>query len=40
MSIAIEINGLTKRFKNHKAVDNISVSIPKGEIFGLIGPNG
>ena len=36
----IEINGLTKKFKKIIAVDNVSLSINDGEIFGLLGPNG
>src|SRR3989344_4519563 len=36
----IEINGLSKHFKNVKAVDGISLQIREGEIFGLLGPNG
>ncbi len=37
---AIEISHLTKSFGELKAVDDLSLSIPKGEIFGLLGPNG
>lgn len=36
----LEIKNLTKRFKDRKAVDNISFDIFEGEIFGFIGPNG
>jgi len=36
----IEVNGLTKRFKSLVAVDNISFSVKRGEIFGFLGPNG
>jgi len=39
-SIAIEINNLTKQFKNALAVKNISFKINKGKIIGLLGPNG
>ncbi|MCR9287958.1 MAG: ABC transporter ATP-binding protein [Bacteroidetes bacterium] len=35
-----EINNLTKRFGGLIAVDNLSFSIKKGEIFSIIGPNG
>ncbi|MCG8638359.1 MAG: ABC transporter ATP-binding protein, partial [Desulfobacterales bacterium] len=38
--IAIEINGLSKDFKARKAVDNLSLSIEKGEFFALLGSNG
>jgi ABC-2 type transport system ATP-binding protein len=37
---AIVVEGLVKRFGDFTAVDNISLSVPKGEIFGLLGPNG
>ena len=36
----IEINNLTKQFKNTLAVKNISFQINKGKIIGLLGPNG
>lgn len=32
--------GLTKAFKKEKAVDRLSISIPKNCIYGLLGPNG
>ena len=37
---AIKIDGLTKRFGNFIAVDNININIKEGEIYGLLGPNG
>jgi len=40
MNNAIEVNGLTKKFGNFTAVNNISFSIEKGTIFGFLGPNG
>jgi ABC-type multidrug transport system ATPase subunit len=36
----IEINGLTKKFGLFTAVDNVSLSVEGGEIFGFLGPNG
>lgn len=36
----IELDQITKRYKNHTAVDHLSLSINKGEVFGLLGPNG
>ncbi|HEC81910.1 MAG TPA: ATP-binding cassette domain-containing protein, partial [Thermoplasmatales archaeon] len=31
---------LTKYYNNHLAVNNVSFSVKKGEIFGFLGPNG
>ncbi|EMR73319.1 ABC-type multidrug transport system, ATPase component [Thermoplasmatales archaeon SCGC AB-539-N05] len=39
-SFTIEVDGLTKTYKDLKAVDNLSLNIRTGEIFGLLGPNG
>lgn len=37
---AIVLQNLTKIYGEKKVVDNISLSIPKGLVFGLLGPNG
>jgi ABC-2 type transport system ATP-binding protein len=37
---AITINNLTKRFDDITAVDNLSLKIGWGELFGILGPNG
>ena len=39
-AVSIEINNLTKQFKNALAVKNISFKVNKGTIIGLLGPNG
>ena len=36
----IEIKGLTKKYGNRVAVDNVSFKIRNGRIYGLLGPNG
>ena len=36
----LEIKNLTKTFGNFKALDDLSMHIPKGAIYGLVGPNG
>lgn len=36
----IELKGLTKRFDDLTAVDNVTLSIPAGQICGYLGPNG
>jgi ribosome-dependent ATPase len=38
--IAIEAHGLTQRFGKFTAVDHVTLSIEKGEIFGFLGSNG
>jgi len=37
---AILTEGLTKRFKDFIAVDNVSFAVSPGEVFGFLGPNG
>jgi ABC-2 type transport system ATP-binding protein len=37
---AITVRGLTKRFGDFTAVDAIDLDVPRGEIFGFLGPNG
>jgi len=39
-NIAISVNNLSKSFSQVLAVDNISFSVEKSEIFGFLGPNG
>jgi len=36
----LQITNLTKQFKKIKAVDNISLKVQKGDIYGFLGPNG
>jgi ABC-2 type transport system ATP-binding protein len=36
----IQVEGLSKKYARHVAVDNISFSVNKGEIVGFLGPNG
>jgi ABC-2 type transport system ATP-binding protein len=38
--IAINVEGISKRFGALQAVDNVSFTVQSGEIFGLLGPNG
>ena len=37
---AVSVSGLTKRFGRVTAVDGVSLDIPSGGVFGLLGPNG
>jgi ABC-2 type transport system ATP-binding protein len=36
----IQIQGLTKRFKDFSAVDELSFDVYRGDVFGFLGPNG
>ncbi len=40
MNIAIETNNLSKHFGHFVAVNNLNLSVKKGEIYGFLGPNG
>jgi ABC-2 type transport system ATP-binding protein len=36
----IELRNVTKSYRKHKAVIDLTLSVPKGEIYGFLGPNG
>lgn len=36
----IEVTGLTKKFKDILAVNNLSLNVHRGDVFGFLGPNG
>ena len=36
----LELKNVTKTFGNFTALDNLSMTIPKGTVYGLVGPNG
>ena len=38
--LAIETHGLTKRFRSQLAVDGVDLAVPRGSVFGFLGPNG
>lgn len=40
MNVLVQTNNLTKRYGQHRAVNNVNLSVKKGEIYGLIGRNG
>lgn len=40
MDYILSTNNLTKQYGKHKAVDNVSIHIRQGDIYGLIGRNG
>lgn len=37
---ALVTKGITKRYANHTALDQVDITVPEGSIFGLLGPNG
>lgn len=36
----LEAKNVTKQYASHRALDDVSISIPRGSIYGLLGPNG
>lgn len=40
MDNIITVEGVSKAFAKHKALDNVSLSVPRGCVYGLLGPNG
>ncbi|HSZ74584.1 MAG TPA: ABC transporter ATP-binding protein [Rhizomicrobium sp.] len=40
MDYAIDVRGLTKRFGPKTAVEDVAISVPEGEVWGFLGPNG
>lgn len=40
LSPVIDVQNLSKSFGNKKVVDNVSLSVERGEIYGFLGPNG
>ncbi len=40
VSEILQVNNVYKQYANHLALNNVSITVPRGEIFGLLGPNG
>ena len=40
MSILLEVDKIVKQYGNYVALNEVSLSVPKGSIYGLLGPNG
>lgn len=36
----LSIRNIVKQYANHRALDNVSIEVEKGSVFGLLGPNG
>jgi ABC-2 type transport system ATP-binding protein len=39
-ALAIDVRGLTKRFGHKLAVDHVDIAVPRGQVWGFLGPNG
>lgn len=40
MTFAVRVSGITKRFGDHVAVQDVSFVVPSGVVYGVLGPNG
>ena len=40
MEDILKVEHVSKRFAEHTALDDVSLSIPRGSVYGLLGPNG
>lgn len=36
----LEMKNVTKTFGNFKALDDLTLTVPSGRVYGLVGPNG
>ena len=36
----LQANHIVKRYAAHTALNDVSISVPRGKVFGLLGPNG
>ncbi|MDE5750402.1 MAG: ATP-binding cassette domain-containing protein, partial [Duncaniella sp.] len=36
----LQVNHVEKSYVGHKALDDVSLSVPEGKVYGLLGPNG
>ncbi|MDR2814773.1 MAG: ATP-binding cassette domain-containing protein, partial [Prevotellaceae bacterium] len=40
MSYILRAQDIVKQYVGHRALDEVSIAVPRGSIFGLLGPNG
>ena len=40
MSTILEVNKVVKKYGDYTALNEVSLTVPKGSIYGLLGPNG
>ena len=38
--IILSAEHVSKSYTNHRALDDVSVEVPRGKVYGLLGPNG
>lgn len=36
----LQVENVSKSYSSHRALDNVSLSVPEGQVYGLLGPNG
>ena len=36
----LAVEHVTKQYAGHKALDDVSLAVPRGSVYGLLGPNG
>ncbi len=36
----LSVEEVSKSFTNHQALDRVSLEVPRGSVYGLLGPNG
>lgn len=36
----LQVENVSKSYSSHLALDDVSLSVPEGEVYGLLGPNG
>ncbi len=40
MNKLLQVEGISKAYAGHQALDNVSLEVPEGSVYGLLGPNG
>ncbi|MFQ3220219.1 MAG: ABC-2 type transport system ATP-binding protein [Paraglaciecola sp.] len=38
--LAVDVHGLVKRFADKVALNGVDIQLPKGQVWGFLGPNG
>lgn len=40
MNAILTVENVSKSYTGHKALDDVSIEVPRGAVYGLLGPNG